>query len=176
MPFIGVGLLYKQGYFHQRINSEGMQEAEYPHLNFYELPITPVHNPDGSQLDVTVELQGRTVFVQVWRVKVGRVTVYLLDTDTSKNSPQDRNLTGQLYGGDREYRLSQEIVLGVGGVRALRAMRINPSVWHINEGHAAFLVIERIRELMCELVSLKPPGGRAGLNYFCHPYCPCRRP
>ncbi len=155
LPFIGVGLLYKQGYFHQRINSEGMQEAEYPHLNFYELPITPVHNPDGSQLDVTVELQGRTVFVQVWQVKVGRVTVYLLDTDTSKNSPQDRNLTGQLYGGDREYRLSQEIVLGVGGVRALRAMRINPSVWHINEGHAAFLIIERIRELMRYMVSFE---------------------
>ncbi len=153
LPFVGVGLLYKQGYFYQRINSKGEQEAEYPHLNFYELPITPVSNPDGSQLDVTVELQGRTVFVLVWRVKVGRVTIYLLDTDTSKNSPQDRNLTGQLYGGDREYRLSQEIVLGVGGVRALRAMRINPSVWHINEGHAAFLIVERIRELLRFMVS-----------------------
>ncbi len=153
LPFIGVGLLYKQGYFHQRISSEGKQEAEYPHLNFYELPITPVNSNDGSQLEVSVELQGRTVFVQVWRVKVGLVTVYLLDTNTSRNSPQDRNLTGQLYGGDREHRLAQEIVLGVGGVRALRAMRINPSVWHINEGHAAFLIIERIRELMRYMVS-----------------------
>lgn len=155
LPFIGVGLLYKQGYFHQRINSAGKQEAEYPHLNFYELPITPVNNPDGSQLDVTVQLQGRTVFVQVWKVKVGRITVYLLDTDTSKNAPQDRILTGQLYGGDREYRISQEIVLGVGGVRALRAMRINPSAWHINEGHAAFLIVERIRELMRYMVSFE---------------------
>lgn len=155
LPFIGVGLLYKQGYFHQRINSAGKQEAEYPHLNFYELPITPVNNPDGSQLDVTVQLQGRTVFVQVWKVKVGRITVYLLDTDTPKNAPQDRILTGQLYGGDREYRLSQEIVLGVGGVRALRAMRINPSAWHINEGHAAFLIVERIRELMRYMVSFE---------------------
>ncbi|MFX4262371.1 alpha-glucan family phosphorylase [Pelotomaculum propionicicum] len=155
LPFIGVGLLYKQGYFHQRINSAGKQEAEYPHLNFYELPITPVNNSDGSQLDVTVELDGRTVFVQVWKVKVGRITVYLLDTDTSKNAPQDRNLTGQLYGGDREYRLSQEIVLGVGGVRALRAMKINPGAWHINEGHAAFLIIERIRELMRYMVSFE---------------------
>lgn len=155
LPFIGVGLLYKQGYFHQRINSAGKQEAEYPHLNFYELPITPVNNPDGSQLNVTVQLQGRTVFVQVWKVKVGRITVYLLDTDTSKNAPQDRILTGQLYGGDREYRLSQEIVLGVGGVRALRAMNINPSAWHINEGHAAFLIVERIRELMRYMVSFE---------------------
>jgi starch phosphorylase len=153
VPFIGVGLLYKQGYFHQRINSVGKQEAEYPHLNFYELPITPMNNPDGSQLDVTVELYGRTVFVQIWKAKVGRIVVYLLDTDTSKNAPQDRNLTGQLYGGDRQYRLSQEIVLGVGGVRALRAMKINPSAWHINEGHAAFLIIERIRELMHYMVS-----------------------
>lgn len=155
LPFIGVGLLYKQGYFHQRINSAGKQEAEYPHLNFYELPITPVNNPDGSQLDVTVQLQGRTVFVQVWKVKVGRITVFLLDTDTSKNTPQDRILTGQLYGGDREYRISQEIVLGVGGVRALRAMKINPSAWHINEGHAAFLIVERIRELMRYMVSFE---------------------
>ena len=153
LPFVGVGLLYKQGYFHQRINSEGMQEAEYPHLNFYELPIAPVNNPDGSQLNVTVELQGRTVFIQVWKMRVGRVTVYLLDTDTSKNLSQDRNLTGQLYGGDREYRLSQEIVLGIGGVRALRAMGIDPGVWHINEGHAAFLIVERIRELMGSMVS-----------------------
>lgn len=153
LPFIGVGLLYKQGYFHQRINSMGLQEAEYPHLNFYELPITPVNNPDGSKLDVTVQLQGRTVFVQVWKVKVGRITIYLLDTDTSKNMPQDRILTGQLYGGDREYRLSQEIVLGIGGVRALRAMGINPSAWHINEGHAAFLIVERIRELLRYMIS-----------------------
>lgn len=153
LPFIGVGLLYKQGYFHQRINGEGRQEAQYPHLNFYELPITPVNNPDGSQLEVTVELQGRTVFIRVWRVKVGRIVVYLLDTDTPKNAALDRNLTGQLYGGDRSYRLSQEIVLGVGGVRTLRAMGINPGVWHINEGHAAFLIIERIRELMRYLVS-----------------------
>ncbi len=153
LPFIGVGLLYKQGYFHQKISSEGRQEAEYTHLNFYELPITPVNNPGGSQLEVTVELQGRTVFIQVWKVKVGRIVVYLLDTDTPKNSVQDRNLTGQLYGGDRAYRLSQEIVLGVGGVRALRAMGINPSAWHINEGHAAFLIVERIRELMRYMVS-----------------------
>ncbi len=153
LPFIGVGLLYKQGYFYQQINSKGLQEAEYPHLNFFELPITPVNNPDGSQLDVTVELMGRTVYIKVWKVRVGRISIFLLDTDTPKNSPEDRRLTGQLYGGDRQYRISQEVVLGIGGVRALRAMSINPRAWHINEGHAAFMIVERIRELMRYLVS-----------------------
>lgn len=148
LPFIGVGLLYRHGYFNQKINAEGGQEAEYPQLNFFELPMTPVNNPDGSQLTVSVELPGRTVVVQVWKVKVGRIFIYLLDTDTPKNSLEDRNLTGQLYGGDRQYRISQEILLGIGGVRALRAMGVNPRAWHINEGHAAFLIIERIRELM----------------------------
>jgi len=148
IPFIGVGLLYRHGYFNQKINGEGGQEAEYPQLNFFELPMTPVNNPDGSQLTVSVELPGRTVVVQVWKVKVGRIFIYLLDTDTPKNSLEDRNLTGQLYGGDRQYRISQEILLGIGGVRALRAMGVNPRAWHINEGHAAFLIIERIRELM----------------------------
>lgn len=148
LPFIGVGLLYKHGYFTQRISGEGRQEAEYPHLNFFEMPIMPVNNPDGSHLAVSVELPGRQVYVQVWRVKVGRINIYLLDTDTPRNIVEDRYLTGQLYGGDRQYRISQEILLGVGGVRALRAMGINPRAWHINEGHAAFLIVERIRELM----------------------------
>lgn len=148
LPFTGVGLLYKQGYFDQRINAEGWQEVAYPYLNFYELPITRVNKPDGSLLTVPVDLPGRTVHAQVWRVKVGRVNIYLLDTDNPKNTPEDRLLTGQLYGGDRQYRLSQEILLGIGGVRALRAVGINPRAWHINEGHAAFLVVERIRELM----------------------------
>ncbi|MCL6635569.1 MAG: alpha-glucan family phosphorylase, partial [Peptococcaceae bacterium] len=148
LPFVGVGLLYRHGYFTQKINSQGGQEAEYPHLNFFELPITPVNNPDGSQLTVSVEMPGRVVYAQVWKAKVGRVSIYLLDTDTPKNIKEDRHLTGTLYGGDRQYRISQELLLGVGGVRALRAMGINPKAWHINEGHAAFLVIERIRELM----------------------------
>lgn len=148
LPFIGVGLLYKHGYFYQKISGEGRQIAEYPHFNFFEMPIMPVNNPDGSQLTVMVELPGRQVYVQVWRVKVGRITIYLLDSDNPKNISEDRHLTGQLYGGDRQYRISQEILLGVGGVRALRAIGINPRAWHINEGHAAFLIVERIRELM----------------------------
>jgi len=148
LPFIGVGLLYKHGYFTQRINGQGSQEAEYPHLNFYELPITPVNAPDGSRITISVDLPGRDVYAQVWKARVGRMNIYLLDTDIPKNLKEDRHITGTLYGGDRQYRIAQEILLGVGGVRALRAMGKNPKAWHINEGHAAFLIIERIRELM----------------------------
>ncbi len=153
LPFVGVGLLYKHGYFTQKINAEGWQEAEYPYLNFFELPITPVRNPDDSQLAIPVELPGRTVFVQVWKAKVGRVNIYLLDADVPANAAEDRLLTGTLYGGDRQCRISQEILLGIGGVKVLRALGINPRVWHINEGHAAFLIVERIGELMRQGVS-----------------------
>lgn len=148
LPFVGVGLLYRHGYFTQKINREGWQEADYPVLNFFELPMAQVTNDDGSQLAVSVDFPGRKVYLQVWRVAVGRVNIYLLDADHPRNSWEDRRLTGQLYGGDREYRLSQEIILGVGGVRALRAMGIQPCVWHINEGHAAFMIVERLRELV----------------------------
>ncbi len=154
LPFVGVGLLYKHGYFTQRINAEGKQEAEYPYLNFFELPITPVNDSSGDRLVVPVELPGRTVFAQIWQAKVGRVNIYLLDTDNPCNTPEDQGLTGSLYGGDREYRISQEIILGIGGVKALRAMGINPTAWHINEGHPAFLVIQRIRELVGKGVPL----------------------
>lgn len=148
IPFVGVGLLYRYGYFNQKINREGWQEAEYPQLNFFELPIAPVTNPDGSQLTVQVELPGRRVSLQIWNITVGRVNLYLLDSDHPYNSEGDRRLTGQLYGGDRDYRLSQEILLGIGGVQALRALGIKPCAWHINEGHAAFLIVERLRELI----------------------------
>ncbi|MQL52916.1 alpha-glucan family phosphorylase [Desulfofundulus thermobenzoicus] len=148
IPFVGVGLLYKSGYFTQRINREGWQEAHYPYLNFYEMPVKPITNPDGSELIVSVELPGRTVYLKVWQMKVGRVVIYYLDADLSRNNMQDRTLTGQLYGGDRDTRISQEIILGIGGVRALRALNIHPRAWHINEGHAAFLLLERLRELV----------------------------
>ncbi|HOV79269.1 MAG TPA: alpha-glucan family phosphorylase [Bacillota bacterium] len=150
LPFVGVGLLYKHGYFEQKINAEGRQEAEYPYLNFFELPITPVHNPDGGHLAVPVELPGRNVFVQVWKAGVGKTNLYLLDADCPNNAMEDRHLTGSLYGGDRQTRLAQEMLLGIGGVRALRAMGIKPRAWHINEGHASFLIVERIRELVRE--------------------------
>ena len=148
LPFVAVGILYKHGYFTQRIGPDGRQEAVYPYLNFFELPVTRVAGPKGSQLLVPVEIGDRTVYVQLWKAKVGRVNLYLLDADTPANRPEDRCLTGTLYTGDLTCRLGQEILLGVGGVRALRALGINPSVWHINEGHSAFLVLERMRELV----------------------------
>ena len=148
LPLTGVGLLYKSGYFTQRINREGWQEAVYPYLNFYEIPVTPVTYPGGSEMIIQVELPGRPVFLKIWRMRVGRGDIYFLDADIAHNRPEDRLLTGQLYGGNQETRISQEIILGMGGVRALRALGINPRAWHINEGHAAFLLLERLVELV----------------------------
>ncbi len=148
LPFVGVGLLYRQGYFFQTIDSHGNQRAEYVDSDFDDLPILPVPREDGSELKIAVELAGRQVTAKVWQVRAGCVTLYLLDTDLEENNPQDRNIAHQLYGGDRSTRIEQEIVLGVGGVRALAALGLKPAVWHINEGHAAFLILERLRNLM----------------------------
>jgi len=148
LPFVGVGLLYKHGYFAQRINREGWQEAHYPHLNFREMPVLPVTRDDGSDLVIDVDFRRKVVYLKVWQVKVGRATVYLLDADITRNSEEDRKLTAQLYGGDDENRIKQEILLGIGGVKALRAMGIHPFAWHMNEGHAAFSTLERLRELV----------------------------
>ncbi len=148
LPFVGVGLLYRNGYFSQVINREGKQEAYYPYHNFNDRPIKPVLDADGNEIIVKVEFPGRDVFVKVWKAKVGRVNLFMLDANIPFNKFEDRCITGQLYGGDRDTRISQEILLGIGGVRALRCMGINPSAWHINEGHAAFLVIERLREFV----------------------------
>jgi starch phosphorylase len=148
LPFIGVGLLYRQGYFHQTVDGEGNQNALYTDSDFDDLPVAPVVNDEGSDIRIQVELPGRNVNVRVWKAQVGHVTLYLLDTDLQDNSPQDRNITHRLYGGDRTTRIEQEIVLGVGGVRALKAMGIKPTAWHLNEGHPAFLVLERMRLLV----------------------------
>lgn len=148
LPFVGMGLLYKNGYFTQRINSAGRQEAYYPYMNFFEMPVTPVLNEQGREVIVSVKLPGRRVHAKVWRMLVGRVSIFFLDADLNVNSQEDRELTSQLYGGDRDTRIGQEILLGRLGIRALQAMGIHPTVWHINEGHAAFLLIERIRELV----------------------------
>ncbi len=150
LPFVGVGLLYRQGYFSQTIDGDGHQQAHYHDSDFDDLPITPAYTDDGQELKIQVELPGRTVAVKVWLVRVGHVWLNLLDTDIEENSVEDRYITHQLYGGDREMRIRQEIILGIGGVRALAAMGIKPTVWHINEGHAAFLVLERTRLLMRE--------------------------
>ena len=146
LPFVGVGFLYPQGYFHQRITREGVQEASYDKLHFSEAPAVPAVGPDGNEVMISVELPGRRIYAKVWKVQVGRIPLYLMDTDVEPNAPNDRELSARLYGGDREIRISQEIVLGIGGVRTLRALGVDPAVWHINEGHAAFLNLERCRE------------------------------
>ncbi len=150
LPFVGVGLLYRQGYFSQTIDGDGRQIAHYHDSDFDDLPVTPAYTEDGHELKVQVEFPGRSITVKVWVVRVGHVWLTLLDTDLEENSAEDRDITHQLYGGDREMRIRQEIVLGIGGARALAAMGVKPTVWHINEGHAAFLVLERIRQLMKE--------------------------
>lgn len=148
LPFVGIGLLYKHGYFTQRVSREGWQEAGYPHLNFREMPMSPVTGEDGGDLIIGVDFRRRVIYLKVWQVKVGRATVYLLDADISRNNEEDRKLTAELYGGDDENRIKQEILLGIGGVKALRAMDIHPMAWHMNEGHAAFSSVERLRELV----------------------------
>jgi starch phosphorylase len=148
LPLIGVGFMYPQGYFHQTVSPEGWQQESYERLNWNDAPIEPAVSADGRQCIVAVPLGNRTVLVKVWRVRLGRVKLYLLDTDLEENAPWDRELSARLYGGDREIRVQQEIILGIGGVRALKALGSQPTVWHLNEGHAAFVVLQRIRDLI----------------------------
>jgi starch phosphorylase len=151
LPLIGVGLLYQQGYFRQFLNADGWQQERYSDNDFYTLPIVPVKDGFGEDLKVAVKLPTGPVAVQVWRMDVGRIKLYLLDTNIPDNPlPQDRDITDQLYGGDMDTRIRQEIVLGIGGLRALRAMNLEPTVFHMNEGHSAFLALERVRALMEE--------------------------
>ena len=150
LPFVGVGLLYRQGYFQQTIDNDGNQLASNFDSDFDDLPVTPVVGTDGGEVLVDVELPGRKVVVKVWQATVGHITLYLLDTDIETNAEHDRDITHRLYGGDRTDRLEQEIVLGVGGAKALSALGLKPTVWHINEGHAAFMVLERMRELVAD--------------------------
>lgn len=146
LPLVAVGFLYTMGYFFQHITEDGWQEARNVTLQFNELPILPIMDADGLPVTVSVDLAGREVFARLWEVHVGRVPLYLLDTNIETNSPQDRELTARLYSSDLDLRISQEIILGIGGVRALRTLGYNPDVWHMNEGHSAFLSLERIRE------------------------------
>jgi len=148
-PLIGLGLLYQQGYFRQVLNPDGWQQERYPTNDFYTLPLLPVKDAEGHDLKVTVKLPTGNVFIQVWRMEVGRITLYLLDTNIPENLlPQDRDITDSLYGGDNDTRIRQEIVLGIGGMRALKAMDLNPTVFHMNEGHSAFLSLEQTRLFM----------------------------
>jgi starch phosphorylase len=150
-PLVGVGLLYQKGYFSQTLNSDGWQQERTPVNDFYQLPVLPVLNPDGSELIVSVKMPGAVVSIKVWHMNVGRTKLYLLDTNIPQNPEEGyRDITDQLYGGDSHTRIRQEIVLGIGGLRALRAMGLKPNVFHMNEGHSAFMPLERIRLLMAE--------------------------
>jgi starch phosphorylase len=153
LPFVAVGFIYPQGYFRQRLDPSGWQFAEYNKINFADVPAIPALDPDGREVVVEVELPGRTIFAKVYKFQVGRVELLLMDTDIHPNSPRDRELSARLYGGDEEMRISQELVLGIGGVRALRRLGYAPTVFHMNEGHSAFLVLELCRELVAQGLS-----------------------
>jgi starch phosphorylase len=148
VPFVGVGLLYRNGYFRQEIDPAGNQNVIYPNHPFEEMPLQVVKDASGQDLTISVELPYRRLYARLWRVDVGRVSIYLLDSDIPENSPADRAITSQLYSAGRDLRISQEILLGIGGVRALEVLGVEPSVWHMNEGHVAFLGLERIRRYM----------------------------
>lgn len=148
IPLIGVGLLYRKGYVQQVLNRDNWQTEAYPENDWYNMPVEIVKDKAGNPVRVSVDLGGEEVKVGIWRVPVGRTSLYLLDTNLPENPPHLRSITEQLYGGDRENRIRQEIILGAGGYRALKAMGLEPTVYHINEGHSAFLLLERIRDLM----------------------------
>ncbi len=148
LPLVGVGLLYQKGYFKQALNLDGWQQEEYPENDWYNMPVTQEMRADGSPLTVTVNLADEDVVAAIWRVQVGRTPLYLLDTNLPQNSAWNREVTSTLYGGDREMRIRQEVLLGIGGVKALRALNLRPTVFHMNEGHSAFLAVERIRQAM----------------------------
>ncbi|HLG44170.1 MAG TPA: alpha-glucan family phosphorylase [Nitrospirales bacterium] len=155
VPLVGIGFLYPQGYFHQRISADGWQQAWYEPFSRVDAPIRPALLPNGERLLIQVNLAGRTIQAAVWQLCVGRVSLFLLDTDVEANAPWDRDLSARLYGGDQEMRILQEIILGIGGVRALRALGLQPTVWHANEGHTAFLTLERLREYRDAGLSVK---------------------
>lgn len=147
LPLVGVGLLYRHGYFRQRLDSQGQQQEAYPFYDFHELPLELEYDPDGKPLTIQVTFPDRLVRAQIWKARVGRLNLYLLDSDCPENWETDRAITDQLYSGDLEKRIQQEILLGIGGMRALAALKMEPSVCHLNEGHSAFLALEHIRQL-----------------------------
>ncbi|HUP54841.1 MAG TPA: alpha-glucan family phosphorylase, partial [Methylomirabilota bacterium] len=160
LPFMGVGLLYRKGYFRQSIDADGHQEHNYPDYDLTRLPLSRVQDENGLPLTVMVELPGRELSVAVWLAQVGRVPVLLLDTDVAENAVEDRPITHILYVRGREMRLHQELVLGIGGVRAVRALGLAPAVWHLNEGHSAFLLAERAREYVAAGAELDDAWSR----------------
>src|SRR5579872_1103145 len=150
IPLVGVSLMYREGYFRQYLNVDGWQQERYPENDFFTLPLIPETDASGAPVLVSAPLPDRDVQLRIWRIQVGRVPLYLLDANIPQNRPEDRAITSQLYGGDQHTRIQQEIILGIGGIRALRAIGKMPTVCHMNEGHAAFTGLERIRLLMEE--------------------------
>jgi len=150
IPAVGIGLMYAEGFFNQRISEDGWQDAINNPLNFDDLPLETVRDGKGDLLKISIDLPDHSVNACIWELRIGRVPLYLLDTDLEENSPQDRSLTARLYWSSIDLRIAQEVLLGVGGVRALRAMGYQPAIWHMNEGHAAFLTLERARELVAD--------------------------
>jgi starch phosphorylase len=150
VPMAAIGLLYQQGYFRQRLNADGWQLELFPRNDFHNMPVTLMRNADNTPVVAQVDMPGRICRLQVWKAQVGRINLYLLDSNVPENSPEDRHITAQLYGGDQEMRIRQEVVLGIGGVRVLKALGLAPKAFHMNEGHSAFLGLERIRLLMAE--------------------------
>lgn len=150
LPLVALGFLYQKGYFRQALNSDGWQIENYPTTDFYSLPIETVKGQDGAPFTIAVKFPGRDVHVQLWKAQVGRIPLYLLDTNLPQNDEADRHIAGNLYGGDNETRIQQEIILGFGGIHALYALGLPPTVCHMNEGHSAFLALERVRRLVQE--------------------------
>jgi len=150
IPLVAIGLLYQQGFFRQRLNADGWQLELFPRNDFHNMPVELVRGDDGEPATFQVDMGGRPCHVQIWLARVGRVHLYLMDTNVPQNSPEDRHITAQLYGGDQEMRIRQEVLLGIGGVRMLQTLGIAPKAFHMNEGHSAFLGLERIRLMMAE--------------------------
>ena len=148
LPLVGIGLLYQKGYCTQYLNIDGWQQESYPENDFYNLPIVPVQDGSGNQAELELELCDRNIKILIWKIQVGRVPLYVLDTNHRSNSAEDRMITAELYGGDTEMRIKQEIVLGIGGARAIHLLGLWPFVYHLNEGHAAFAALERVRQTM----------------------------
>ncbi len=170
LPFVAVGFLYEQGYFRQRLDHSGWQEAIYPPLDPDEVALRRITLEEDACGTIVVDVGDRSICLQLWEVLVGRARLYLIDAGVDENAPWDRQLTARLYGGDREMRIQQEILLGIGGVRILRGLGISPKVWHINEGHSAFMVLERAREYVTQGLSFEEARERvrAGTVFTTH--------
>ena len=151
LPFVAVGLLYKNGYFHQKINGAGYQENIYKDIDLFNLPILPVKDENGSDFKIAIKIPGKNLYLKVWKINVGRITLYLLDSDIEENEDEQyRNITLKLYGGDQEMRIKQEIVLGLGGSNLLKMLGLTPTVYHMNEGHSSFLLLDVMKDIIRE--------------------------